>query len=159
MNLPNNSVSHSFKVAMAVLLFSLTFAKIILLSYFPDAEILPDRALLITVLAIVSYFWVQELKDYNRLLRLNKELITTQEQLKDAEIDTIAALIKAEEEKDLYTRGHSERVTEIALAIAENDVLPETRRIKAIDVSISTVATAESMRYLNEPSSDSRLFG
>lgn len=113
------SVSHSFKVAMVILLFSLTFAKIILLSYFPDSEIIPDKVLLITMLVVVSYLWIQELKDYHRLLRLNKELFAAQEQLKEAEIATIAALIKAEEEKDLYTRGHSERVTEIALAIAE----------------------------------------
>ena len=118
MNLPNNSVSHSFKVAMVVLLFLLTFAKIILILYFPDAEIIPDMALLITVFVIVSYLWIQELKDYHHLLTLNEKLVIAQERLKEAEIDTIAALIKAEEEKDLYTRGHSERVTRIALAIA-----------------------------------------
>lgn len=125
-----SSVSHGFKVAMVVLLFSITFAKIILLLYFPDAEIIPDMALLITMLAIVSYLWVQELRDYHHLLRLNKELIITQEQLKEAEINTIAALIKAEEEKDLYTRGHSERVTNIALGIAgELEFSDEERRM------------------------------
>jgi putative nucleotidyltransferase with HDIG domain len=38
--------------------------------------------------------------------------------LKKAEVDVITSLVIAEEEKDNYTRGHSERVTKIATAMA-----------------------------------------
>ncbi len=40
------------------------------------------------------------------------------ERLQENHIDTLSLLISAIEEKDQYTRGHSERVTEIALIIA-----------------------------------------
>jgi len=39
-----------------------------------------------------------------------------------AEIESISALIKAEEAKDPYTFGHSERVTKIALVIEINNI-------------------------------------
>src|SRR3989338_4134054 len=106
-----HSVSHNFKIAVVVLLFSFTAIRLVLVSYFPDADIIPDKALLIILLFVVSYLWIQETKDYYKLLMLNRDLQKTHEQLKQAEIDTIASLIKAEEEKDFYTRGHSERVT------------------------------------------------
>jgi len=47
------------------------------------------------------------------------DLADSHEQLKQAEVDTIATLIKAVEAKDRYTSGHSERVTRLALAIAD----------------------------------------
>lgn len=123
-----NGVSHGFKISMVILLFSLTFIRLALDIYFPDIEVLSDKALLGIILFIVSYLWIREIKDYHNLLILNKDLIRSQEQLKEAEIDTIASLIKAEEEKDVYTRGHSERVTAIAMAIADEMYLDPERK-------------------------------
>ena len=113
------SVSHGFKVSVMLLLFSLVALRLIVVSYFPTIDIIPDKLLLLVVLFIVFYLWIQEMRDYGHLLRINRDLEEAHEQLKQAEINAIASLIKTEEEKDLYTRGHSERVTDIALAIAE----------------------------------------
>lgn len=112
-------VSHGFKIAMVALLFFLTSFHLISLFYFPNADIISDRVLLFILLVIISYLWIQELRDFYNLLALNKDLQEAHEQLKQAEIGTIASLVKAEEENDLYTCGHSERVTKISLAIAQ----------------------------------------
>lgn len=115
----NASVSNAFKLSMVILLFTITLLKLTFTVYFPSAEIISDKILLSVMLFIVIYLWVREVRDYRRLLNLHENLQNAYEQLKSSEIDTIAALIKAEEEKDGYTRGHSDRVTKIALAIAD----------------------------------------
>jgi len=124
----NSGVSNAFKLSMVALLFMLTVIRLACVLYFPSVEIISDRILLAVTLFIVVYLWVREVRDYQRLLRLHKELQKTNEQLKASEIDTIASLIKAEEEKDGYTRGHSDRVTKIALAIAEEMNLDEEKK-------------------------------
>jgi putative nucleotidyltransferase with HDIG domain len=121
-------VSNAFKLSMVALLFALTFIRLACTLYFPSVEIVSDKILLAVTLFIVIYLWVREGRDYRRLLSLHKDLQDTNEQLKASEIDTIAALIKAEEEKDGYTRGHSDRVTMIALAIAEEMGLDEDKK-------------------------------
>ncbi|MDP2940719.1 MAG: HD domain-containing protein [Candidatus Omnitrophota bacterium] len=127
---PCRSVSHSFKITTVLLLFILTALRLALVYYFPSTEIIPDKAFLVVVLAVVFYLWLQELSDFHKLLKINQDLAVAHEQLKEAEIDTIASLIDAEEAKDVYTRGHSERVTKIALAIAAEMNLPdEDRRV------------------------------
>ncbi len=118
-----DSVSHNFKIAMVALIFFLAIfrlADILYLPVFnPDIDLIPDTVPLGVVVFIVIYLWIQEIMDYSRLLKLNESLEAAHEELKQAEIDTIAALIKAEEEKDLYTSGHSERVTMLSHAIAD----------------------------------------
>lgn len=122
------SVSNAFKLSMVILLFTLTFIKLACALYFPSIEIIPDKILLTVTLFIVLYLWIREIRDYHRLRDLYRDLQKTNEQLKASEIDTIASLIKAEEEKDGYTRGHSDRVTKIALAIAEEMGLDEEKK-------------------------------
>ena len=124
----NSGVSNAFKLSMVVLLFVLTFIRLACALYFPSIEIISDRILLAVTLFIVVYLWIREVKDYHRLLDLHRDLQKTNEQLKASEIDTIASLIKAEEEKDEYTRGHSDRVTKISLAIAEEMNLDEEKK-------------------------------
>lgn len=124
----HDSVSHGFKITMVVLLFTLTAARLIFKFYFPTIEIISDKVLLAVTLFIVVYLWAKEIKDYHRLLGLHNDLQESDEHLKQAEIDTIAALIEAEEEKDEYTRGHSERMTKIALAISEEMNLNDEKR-------------------------------
>ena len=113
------SISRNFKISTVILLFLLTAIRLALYFSFPNAEIISDKVFLSIVFSIVSYLWIQEVRDYYYLLALNKSLEEAHEQLKHSEVETIASLIKTEEAKDLSTSGHSERVTKISLAIAE----------------------------------------
>ncbi|MDD5437404.1 MAG: HD domain-containing protein [Candidatus Omnitrophica bacterium] len=119
------SVSYNFKIAMVMLLFVLTSLRLAQIIYFPENEIISDKILLFVVFFVVAYLWVQELRDYTKLAKLHRELGASHDQLKEAEIDTITSLINAVEAKDPYTCGHSERVTKIALAIADEMELGE----------------------------------
>ena len=123
-----NGVSNAFKMSMVILLFALTLIRLACALYFPNIEIISDKIILAVTLFIVIYLWVREVKDYHKLLDLHQDLQKTHEQLKESEIDTIASLIKAEEEKDGYTRGHSDRVTKISIAIAEEMNLEAEKR-------------------------------
>jgi putative nucleotidyltransferase with HDIG domain len=123
-----SGVSNAFKMSMVVLLFALTLIRLACALYYPSVEIISDRILLAVTLFIVIYLWIREVRDYQRLLSLHRDLQRTNEQLKASEIDTIASLIRAEEEKDGYTRGHSDRVTKVALAIAEEMNLGEEKK-------------------------------
>lgn len=120
-----HAVSHNFKLAVMALLFALILSRLTLQVFYPGYEILPDEALLFVLLFIASYLWMQELRDYYHLLHMYRDLQAAHEQLKQSEIDTIASLIKVEEEKDVDTKGHSERVAKIAVAIAEEMGLDE----------------------------------
>jgi putative nucleotidyltransferase with HDIG domain len=113
------SISRNFKITTVILLFLLTAIRLALYFYFPGSEIISDKVFLSVVFCIVTYLWIQEVRDYYYLLALNKNLEEMHEQLERSEIETIASLIKTEEAKDLSTSGHSERVTKISLAIAE----------------------------------------
>ena len=115
-NANSGHVSHGFKITVFLLLFALMAVRII---YANSPEILPDKLLLFIAVWLVVYLWWQELRDYYSLVTLHKNLEKSYEQLKRSEVDTIATLAKALEAKDRYTSGHSERVTKIALAIAE----------------------------------------
>ena len=113
------SISRNFKITTVILLFVLTAIRLALYFSFPKAEIISDKVFLFIVFFIVTYLWIQEVRDYYYLLALNKNLEEMHEQLERSEVETIASLIKTEEAKDLSTSGHSERVTKISLAIAE----------------------------------------
>lgn len=114
-----NSISQGFKIAVVLLLFFITLIRLALVFYFPSFDIISDKIFLSVLLFILFYLWIQEVVDFYRLVVIHKDLREAHEQLKEAEVDTVAALAKAEEAKDIYTRGHSERVTEISLAIAD----------------------------------------
>ncbi|MFZ5801067.1 MAG: HD-GYP domain-containing protein [Candidatus Omnitrophota bacterium] len=113
------TVTPEFKIFVVILLFLLTALRLALIYFFPQTEVISDKVYLFVALYIIFYLWIQEMIDYHKLIKINEELRDAHEQLQAAEIDTISSLIKAEEAKDVYTRGHSERVTKIALAIAE----------------------------------------
>lgn len=118
-NIHLHTVSYNFKVFMVWFIFLIVGLKLIFLHYYPSVEILPDKALLASILIIMLYLWVQAMQDRANLVNFNKDLMTAYEQLKQAEIDTISALIKTVEARDPYTCGHSERVTKIAVEIAK----------------------------------------
>jgi len=116
------SVTHKFKISIVIIVFFLALFRLLDILYLPAfnpaVELVSDKALLIIVIFVLVYLWVQETRDYYNLLRLNKDLTSTREQLEQAQIESITALMKAEESKDPYTYGHSDRVTKLALAIA-----------------------------------------
>lgn len=119
-----------FKKAMTIFLFIVAAARLAMILFFPKEMALYDRSLMVMILLIVVYLWFKDSKEYRILLDVYKKLEISQEQLKKAEIDAMASLIEAMEEKDEYTRGHSERVRKISLAIAEEMGLDyETRSI------------------------------
>lgn len=150
-----DSTSYNFKIAMVALLFFLTLIRLSFVFYFPNVEIVSDKVLLFVILAIVFYLWIKEIQDYYHLLKLNKKLEEAHEQLKQAEIDTIASLIKAVEAKDLYTHGHSERVTEISLEIAnELGLSSESRQLlgrAAVLHDVGKIGIADSVLNKKEP--------
>ncbi|MDP2928849.1 MAG: HD domain-containing protein [Candidatus Omnitrophota bacterium] len=113
-----DEASHKLKIFIVILLFVIMLILLIFIACFPGTEIISDKSVLAVILFIVAYLWIQKVRDHHRLLALNKGLRMSHEQLKKAEIDVITALVIAEEEKDNYTCGHSERVTQIALAMA-----------------------------------------
>ena len=112
--------SNILKRAMTVFLFIIAMGRLIIVLFLPKAVASYDKTLMVMILLIVVYLWFRDSKDYRILLGVNKELENSQEQLKTSEIDAIASLIEAEEEKDEYTRGHSERVRSISVAMAEH---------------------------------------
>jgi len=115
-----SSASHHFKVFMVIFLFLLTIFKLILVYYYPTTEIVSDKVLMGVIVAVVVYLWIQALRDRYQLLALHHNLLDAYEQLKQAQIETVSALIKTVEARDPYTSGHSERVTKIAVAIAQS---------------------------------------
>ncbi len=91
-----------------------------------------------------------EVSHLNEVLRFqvreNERLIDGME---DIYLDTIRALAKAVEAKDPYTRGHSERVAKISVAIAEGMRLPENEvnavRIASILHDVGKIGTSRSI--------------
>jgi putative nucleotidyltransferase with HDIG domain len=120
-----SGVRDPFKLSIVVLFFILAVIRLVEVLYFPAVELVSDKMLIAVMLFIVVYLWGRKVNIHRRLLDAYKNLQKANEQLKVSEIDTIAAMIDAEENKDGYSRGHSERVTRIALAIAEEMGLSE----------------------------------
>jgi putative nucleotidyltransferase with HDIG domain len=77
----------------------------------------------------------------------NQELKSTYDQLKANYMDTIEALRLAVDAKDIYTRGHSERVSDYCVKIGESLGLPENEiellRISGIFHDIGKIGTAD----------------
>ncbi|NQS99957.1 MAG: HD domain-containing protein, partial [Candidatus Omnitrophica bacterium] len=130
----NPFISNIFKLWLVGIVFLLTFLHLFTIYRYPQTKppslsgIIPNELLLGIVLVLVGYLWVQELRDRERLLSINAALIDTQRQLEHAEIGTITTLILTEEAKDPYVRGHSRRVTQCALEIAQELGFSEQER-------------------------------
>jgi len=112
-------LSHNFKLWVVGFIFFLTFFHLFTLIAFPQSKIISDELILSIVLGLVAYLWTQELRDRHHIEGINEELLVAQKKLQNAEIDTIASLIKMVEAKDPYEHGHSSRVSRFAVAIAE----------------------------------------
>jgi putative nucleotidyltransferase with HDIG domain len=74
-------------------------------------------------------FLVTDLEERNKELEKTLgELLESKRETEEAYFETIRSLIKALEEKDTYTSGHSERVAKYASRIAEEANLPPEER-------------------------------
>ena len=113
------SATRDFKMGMVVLIFFITCLHLFEVTYFPETTVISDEILLGVVMLAVIYLWVQELRDRRKLEVVNDELLASQEELKDANMASMKALIVSEEARDPYLTGHSRRVTEYALAMAD----------------------------------------
>lgn len=126
------SVTKNFKMAMVVLIFFITCFHLYEVLYLPDFNIISDRILLGTVLLAITYLWTQEVRDRRKLEVVNEALLSAHEELKAANISAMKALIMSEEARDPYLTGHSRRVTEYALSLA-NRINMEGRDIKHLE--------------------------
>ena len=88
----------------------------------------------------------------------NEELNKTYEQLRLRYMDTIEALRQAVDARDIYTRGHSDRVAHIAMLIGKALELPphelETLRIGGFFHDIGKIGTADDILLKSEKLSD-----
>lgn len=62
---------------------------------------------------------IKSIKQMNEIKRINEELSGTYEKLEKAYLESIEVLRYTVEAKDLYTRGHSDRVSEYSVLIGE----------------------------------------
>jgi len=121
-------VSSDFKMGMVILTFFITCFHLFEVVYLPGVIIIPNEILLAVVLFDVVYLWIQEVRDRKKLEITNNELFVAQEELKRANLDTMKALIVSEEARDPYLTGHSRRVTEYTLAIADRMNISEKEK-------------------------------
>ena len=68
---------------------------------------------------------VKSIEQMNMIKKINEELKESQEQLKNAYLESIQTLRYTVEAKDTYTRGHSDRVSEYSVLIGKYMNLPE----------------------------------
>ena len=68
---------------------------------------------------------VKSIEQMNMIKKINEELKESQEQLKNAYLESIQTLRYTVEAKDTYTRGHSDRVSEYSVLIGKYMGLPE----------------------------------
>jgi len=115
----NPYLSNTFKLWIVALIFFLIIFHTCTIITYPQENIVSNEIILGIALAMIVYLWIQELRDRQRLLLLNKAIIAAGERLKKAEIDTISVLVLTLEAKDPYVRGHSKRVAQYSLAIAK----------------------------------------
>ncbi|MEN6316860.1 MAG: HD domain-containing phosphohydrolase [Clostridiaceae bacterium] len=91
----------------------------------------------------------------------NEELNKTYDQLKLRYMDTIEALRQAVDAKDIYTRGHSDRVAYYAVRIGEvMDMTPEdleTLRISGIFHDVGKIGTADDILLKTDKLTDKDL--
>lgn len=104
-----------FGLALAA---SFTAYRLIFAVFAPSAWHIPDEILLAVMLIVMGYLWMAQTR---ALASLSK----SEAALKEAHVGVLAALVAAVEAKDEYTRGHSEQVKRVAVALARKLDLPE----------------------------------
>ena len=69
---------------------------------------------------------IKSIKQMNEIKHINDKLTDTYDKLEQAYLDSIQTLRYTVEAKDIYTRGHSDRVSEYSVLIGEKLGLPES---------------------------------
>ena len=110
--LATSGVTLQFKRFMALVAVSFALYRLLFALFAPDAWHIPDQVLLGVMVGLVGYLWLGETRLLSQLSKANKSL-------RDAHVGTLAALVAAVEAKDPYTRGHSEQVRRLSVALAE----------------------------------------
>lgn len=98
---------------------------------------------------------IKSIKQMNEIKHINDKLTDTYDKLEQAYLDSIQTLRYTVEAKDIYTRGHSDRVSEYSVLIGEKLGLPEsdirTLRIGGLFHDIGKIGVPDSIlqRILN----------
>lgn len=88
-------------------------------------SIIPESISLTVACICVIYMWLAERKDVAVLQETNIKLFQAQEDLKGSHVETILSLVLSQEAKDSYTYGHSERVKQYVMMLAQELGLTE----------------------------------
>lgn len=92
---------------------------------------------------------IKSIEQMNQIKKINTELTSTYEKLENAYLDSIQTLRYTIEAKDIYTRGHSDRVAEFSvligkkLGLSENDL--KTLRIGGLFHDIGKIGVPDSI--------------
>lgn len=122
------SVSRNFKLWTLFFISFITIFHLYQEFHFKADTIIPPMNLLGVALVLIVYLWLQEMRDRYHFQGVSTKLSLTQSELMEANLDTIMALVAAEEETDPYTKNHCRRVTDFALQIAERLGLTKEQR-------------------------------
>ncbi|MFH1622558.1 MAG: HD domain-containing phosphohydrolase [Candidatus Omnitrophota bacterium] len=115
-------ISFNFKLFTLAILFLLIATQIVMTFF--SITIVPSFVSVVVAIACLSYLWIAETLDREKIHKINIELTITQDKLKESQIDAIMSLVLSQEAKDLFTSGHSERVTKYATELAKELGLP-----------------------------------
>ncbi len=96
------------------------FLTVVLLFSPLDFLVIFERWALASVLVLMGYLWVREARERDRIQVVNEELLEAQVRLENAEVDTIASLVRLVESKAPYVHGHSARVAQLSVLIAQS---------------------------------------
>lgn len=122
-------IDDTFALWAGSLVFFLIFFHLYTITKYPHTEIVSDEILLGMALTLIGYICIQALRDRYRLQSLSRDLIKAQHQLEREEIETIGALVLTEEAKDPYTHGHSKRIAQLSMAVAQEMGFSKERQL------------------------------
>ena len=92
---------------------------------------------------------IKSIAQMNQIKKINEELSDTYEKLEQAYLESIQTLRYTVEAKDTYTRGHSDRVSELSVLIGKHLRLPEadldTLRVGGLFHDIGKIGVPDSI--------------
>ena len=121
------SKSHE-RIVIALIIGFLIIIYLIETNIFPDIATSISQFIVTMILVSLGITWWQQRKFQRQLKKTFKKLGDTERDLRESYLNTMKTLALTLESKDPYTKGHSTRVTEYALAIAEQLGLSEDEK-------------------------------
>ncbi|MCK5287847.1 MAG: HD-GYP domain-containing protein [Candidatus Omnitrophica bacterium] len=116
----NLCISNTFKFWVMGIIFMIVIFRLYVVAYYSKWNIVSPEMLLSTVLVLIVYLWIQEMRDRSRLSMLNINLMDIKKKLEENEINIISTLVLTEEAKDPYVKGHSKKVAELCVIISQD---------------------------------------